>query len=148
VEASCLFPAYDVYTVDPSVFWGASCGITALGTGIGSVLGARLNRERPAEFAQLKEGAGWRAGLAVGGLAAGAAAGYGTFILTASTRYGVLDGFFDVIENDPDNWTILPIAFTGLCIALEGATIGYRIGRAIDRREAEQAEAKRRALGR
>jgi hypothetical protein len=40
------------------------------------------------------------------------------------------------------------MAFTSLCIALESVTIGYRIGRAIDRREAEAAEARRRALGR
>ncbi len=147
-EASCLFPAYDVYRVDPGVFWGWSCGITALGTGVGIALGAGQDRGRPAEFAQLKEGTNWRAGMAIGGGVAGAALGYGVFLVTAITRYGVLDDIFDTIENDEDGWTMLPMAFTGLCIAVEGATIGYRIGRAMDRREAEEAEARRRALGR
>jgi hypothetical protein len=147
-EASCLFPAYDVYTLDPSIFWGASCGITALGTGVGYALGAKYDRDQATSMAQLKEGTSWRAGMAVGGLIAGAALGFGTFIMTASTRYGVLQDFFDEIENDENDWTVVPMAFTGLCITVEGATIGYRIGRAIDRREAEEAEARRRALGR
>jgi hypothetical protein len=148
VDASCLCPAHDVYTLDPGVFWGASCGLTALGTGIGTAVGAKLDRERPAEFVQLKEGTRWRTGLAVGGFVAGAAAGFGTFMLTAYTRYGVFRNFNDEILNDPDHWTILPMAFTGLCIAVEGATIGYQIGRATDRAEAEKAETRRRALGR
>ena len=147
-EASCLFPAYDVYRVDPGVFWGWSCGITALGTGVGAALGARPDRDRPAEFAQLKEGTNWRAGMALGGFVAGAAVGYAVFLVTAITRYGVLYDMFDTIENDTDGLTTLPMAFTGLCIAVEGATIGYRIGRAIDREKAEQAAARQRALGR
>jgi hypothetical protein len=44
--------------------------------------------------------------------------------------------------------TFLPAALTGLCIAVEATTIGYQIGRAIDRKNAEKAAARLRALGR
>jgi hypothetical protein len=40
------------------------------------------------------------------------------------------------------------MALTGLCIAVEVTTIGYYVGRLIDRQNAEKAEKKRRALGR
>jgi hypothetical protein len=147
-EPGCLCPSHGVYYYDPGVFWGASCGATALGMGAGYALGSKLDRRDTIPTRRLKEGTNWRAGIALGGFVAGAAAGFGTFMLAAPTRYGVLEYFFDVIENDPDDRTILPMAFTGLCIAVEGATIGYRIGRAIDHRKAEEAEARNRALGR
>jgi hypothetical protein len=147
-EAGCLCPSHGVYYYDPGVFWGASCGATALGMGAGYALGSKLDRSDTIPMRRLKESTNWRAGMALGGFVVGAAAGFGTFMLTATNRYGVLDDVFDVIENDPDDWTILPMAFTGLCIAVEGATIGYRIGREIDRRKAEEAEARSRALGR
>ncbi len=147
-QDGCLFPPSSVYHVDPCMFWGASCGITALGTGVGYALGDRLDREQAGQMKRLKEGTGWRTGLAIGALIPGVALGYATFWTMGLTRYGVLEGMFDRIDNDPEGWTALPMAFSGLCIALESMTIGYRIGRAIDRRNAEEAEARRRALGR
>ncbi len=147
-DAGCLFPAYSVYRVDPCVFWGASCGITALGTGAGYALGDRLDREQAVQLTRLKEGTGWRTGLALGALVPGIAFGYCAFWAFGMTRYGVLRDIFDVIENDRDGTTVLPMAFTGVCIAIEASTIGYRIGRMIDRSKAEEAEARRRALGR
>jgi hypothetical protein len=147
-DAGCLFPAYSVYRVDPCVFWGASCGITALGTSAGYALGDRLDRGQAVQLTRLKEGTGWRTGLALGALVPGIALGYCAFWAFGMTRYGVLRDIFDVIENDRDGTTVLPMAFTGVCIAIEASTIGYRIGRMIDRRNAEKAEAKRRALGR
>ena len=140
--------SYNVYIYDPFVFWGASCGLTALATGAGYALGAGLDRKQAGQMTQLKEGTKWRTGLAIGALVPGVALGLTAFWTLGGTRYGVLEHLFDRIENDPDDWTTLPMAFTGLCIAVESATIGYQIGRAIDRREAEAAEAKRRALGR
>jgi hypothetical protein len=147
-EPECLFPPVSVYHVDPCVFWGASCGITALGTGAGYALGSKFDRDEPVQMTRLKEGTGWRTGLALGALVPGAALGYYAFLVLGISRYGVMRDLFDRIENDPDDRTVLPMLFTGLCIAVESATIGYRIGRAIDRRNAEKAEAKRRALGR
>ena len=147
-EGGCLFPPSSVYHVDPCVFWGASCGITALGTGVGYALGERTDREQASQFTQLKEGTSWRTGLAIGALIPGVALGYATFWMVGFTRYGVLQGLFDYIDNDPEGWTAFPMAFTSVCIAVESMTIGYRIGRAIDRRNAEEAEARRRALGR
>jgi hypothetical protein len=141
-------PPYSIFRVDPLVFWGASCGLTALGTGAGYALGADLDRKQAGQMTQLKEGTNWRTGLAIGALVPGVAIGLTAFWTLGGTRYGVLENLFDRIENDPDDWTTLPMAFTSLCIAVESATIGYQIGRAIDRREAEAAEAKRRALGR
>jgi hypothetical protein len=141
-------PPYSIFHVDPLVFWGASCGLTALGTGAGYALGAGLDRKQAGRMTQLKEGTKWRTGLAIGALVPGVAMGFAAFWVLGGTRYGVLENLFDRIENDPDDRTTLPMAFTGLCIAVESATIGYRIGREIDRREAEAAEAKRRALGR
>jgi hypothetical protein len=58
----------------------------------------------------------------------------------------VLPDWFAQIDDDLDNWTVLPMAFTGLCITVEFATLGYRIGPAIDRKKAEDAEVKRRLL--
>jgi len=147
-EDGCLFPPSAVYHVDPCVFWGASCGITALGTGLGYALGERIDHEHTGEFTRLKEGTNWRTGLALGALIPGAALGYVTFWVVGISRYGVLQGLFDYIDNDPEGWTAFPMAFTSVCIAVESATIGYRIGRAMDRRKAEDAEARRRALGR
>ena len=147
-EDGCLFPPSSVYHVDPCVFWGASCGITALGTGVGYALGEKLDREQAGQMTQLKEGTSWRTGLAIGALVPGVALGYATFWAVGLTRYGVLEGLFDYIDNDPEGWTALPMAFSSLCIAVESMTIGYRIGRAIDRRNAEEAEARSRALGR
>jgi hypothetical protein len=142
------FPAYDVFHVDPCVFWGASCGITALGTGVGYAVGSKFDRDEPAQMTRLKESTNWRIGLAVGAFVPGLALGYCAYWITGISRYGVLSDILDVIENDENGWTTLPMAFTGLCIAVESATIGYRIGQAIDRRKAEETEAKRRALGR
>ncbi|MCX6843157.1 MAG: hypothetical protein NTX53_12835 [candidate division WOR-3 bacterium] len=147
-QDGCLFPPSSVYHVDPCVFWGASCGITALGTGVGYALGDNLDHEQAGQMTRLKEGTGWRTGFAIGALVPGLALGYVTFWTVGFTRYGVLEGMFDRIDNDPEGWTALPMAFSGLCIAIESMTIGYRIGRAIDRRNAEEAEARRRALGR
>jgi len=144
----CCLPAVAHYRVNSAVFWGASCGITAIGTAAGYALGDRLDRKQTVTMSELKESTNWRTGLALGALVPGVVLGFTVFWLTASSRYGVLADWFAQIDNDPDNWTALPMAFTGLCITVEAATIGYRIGRAMDRRKAEDAEMRRRALGR
>jgi hypothetical protein len=119
-----------------------------MGTGVGYAVGSKFDRDEPAQMTRLKEGTNWRTGLAIGALVPGLALGSCAYWITGLSRYGVLSDILDVIENDQDGWTTLPMAFTGLCIAVESATIGYQIGRAIDRSKAEEAEARRRALGR
>jgi len=76
----CLIPPYSVYRVDPWVFWGASCGVTALGAGAGYALGDRADREQTVPMSRLKEGTAWRTGLAFGALVPGLALGY-SFLL-------------------------------------------------------------------
>ena len=141
-------PAVEVYRFDPCLFWGAACGLTALGAGAGYAIGDRLDRERPARMARLKESTNWRTGCAIGALVPGLALGYYSFVALGLTMYGRLTDPFIRIEPDPGTVALLPAAVTGLCIAIESATLGYQIGRAIDRKKAEEAEARRRSLGR
>jgi hypothetical protein len=138
-------PTIDVYRFDPCIFWGASCGFTALAAGAGYTMGDRLDREHAGQMSRLKEGTGWRKGVALGALVPGVALGYYSFLALGVTMYGRLTEPFIRIEPDPGAVALLPAAVTGLCIALESATLGYQIGRAIDRRKAEEAEARRLA---
>ena len=141
-------PAIDVYHFAPCVFWGAACGLTALGAGAGYAIGEKLDRERSGQMKRLKEGTNWRTGCCIGALVPGLALGYYAYWTLGMTMYGRLTEPFIRIENAPGAAILLPAAFTGLCITVEAATIGYRVAREIDHREAEAAEARRRALGR
>jgi hypothetical protein len=136
-----------VYSVSHPVFWTTACGITALGTAAGYVVGDRLQNSRPAALALPDEGKEWRTGCAIGGTIPGFILGAGYFLLSGPLHYGRTE-FTNKARNDPAAITYLPMALTGLCIAVEVTTIGYYVGRLIDRQNAEKAEKKRRALGR
>jgi hypothetical protein len=56
-------------------------------------------------------------------------------------------GPLDVRMNDASFRAYVPMLCTGLCDAAESATIGHPTGNAIDRRNAEEAAAKRMVLG-
>ncbi len=136
-----------VYSVSHPVFWTTACGITALGAAAGYVAGGRLERARPAALPRPDEGKEWRTGCAIGATIPGFMLGAGYFLLSGPLHYGKT-GFPNKARNDPAATTYLPMALTGLCIAVEVTTIGYYVGRLIDRQNAEKAERKRRALGR
>jgi hypothetical protein len=140
-------PAYSVYRVEPCVYWGAAIGATVLGTGAGYAMGNNLDRQATPPLPLPKQGSGGRIGYAIGAAVPGLALGTAFFLLAGGFHYGKT-GLFDVVENDPSGLTYLPMALTGLSIAVEITTIGYRIGRAMDRKKAEETEARRRALGR
>jgi hypothetical protein len=133
-----------VYAVNHPVFWGVSCGLTVLGSTAGYVMGAERDRATLPSPTKRNEGTDWRTGCAVGAAVPGVLLG-----IWAGYMYTLLHNrVTGWIENDPKGLTVLPGAFTGLCIAVEVVTIGYRYGRDIDRRKAEEAAARRRALGR
>jgi len=136
-----------VYSVSHPVFWSTACGITALGAAAGYVAGDKLQSTRPATLALPDEGKDWRTGCAIGATIPGFILGTGYFLLAGPLHYGRTE-FTNKARNDPAAITYLPMALTGLCIAVEAATIGYYVGRLIDRQNAEKAERKRRALGR
>jgi len=136
-----------VYSVSHPVFWTTACGLTALGAAGGYVAGGRLERTRSVALALPAEGKEWRTGCAIGATIPGFILGAGYFLLSGPLHYGKT-GFPNKARNDPAAMTYLPMALTGLCIAVEVTTIGYYVGRLIDRQNAEKAEKKRRALGR
>jgi hypothetical protein len=136
-----------VYSVNHPAFWTTACCLTALGTTAGYVAGDRLDRTRPATLPLPEEGKEWRTSCAVGAVIPGLALGAGFFLLAGPLHYGRTELLGDV-PNDRTALTVLPMALTGICIAVEVTTIGYYAGRLIDRQNAEKAEKTRRALGR
>jgi hypothetical protein len=132
------------YAVNHPVFLGISGGLTLLGSTAGYLMGAERDRAKLLSSAAGNEGTDWRIGCAVGAAVPGALLG-----IWAGYMYTLLHNrVTGWIENDPKSLTMLPGAFTGVSIAVEVVTIGFQMGRAIDRRNAEKAEARRRALGR
>ena len=144
LDQSITVPAY---SVSHPVFWTTACCLTALGTTGGYVAGDKLDRTRPAALPLPEEGKEWRTSCAIGAVIPGLALGAGFFMLAGPLHYGRTELLGDV-RNDRTALTVLPMALTGLCIAVEVTTIGYYVGRLIDRQNAEKAEKIRRALGR
>ena len=93
------------------------------------------------------EGSGWRTCCAVGAAVPGLMLGTTFLFLAGGTHYGKTE-LLRSSGNDEAGLTFVPAALTGVCIAVEAATIGYQIGREIDRKNAEKAAARLRALGR
>jgi hypothetical protein len=135
-----------LYTVDHPLFWTVALGFTALGTSTGYLEGRMRDANALDSLALPLEGKASRIGYALGALVPGLALGAAFLVLAGASHYGKTD-LWGEFEHGSDDLTILPVALTGVCIAVEVTTIGYRIGRAIDRRNAEKAEARRRALG-
>ena len=136
-----------VYSVNPPVFWTTACCLTALGTTAGYIAGDKLDRTRPAMMPLPEEGKEWRTSCAIGAVIPGLALGAGFFLLAGPLHYGRTD-LWGEVRNDRTALTVLPMALTGMCIAVEVTTIGYYVGRLIDHQNAEKAERTRRALGR
>jgi hypothetical protein len=132
-----------VYSVNHPVFWTTACCLGALGTTGGYVAGDRLDRKRPATLPLPDEGKEWRTSCAIGAAIPALAAGAGFFLLAGPLHYGRTE-FLGDIPNDRSALTVLPMALTGICVAVEVTTLGYYIGRLIDRQNAEKIEKKRR----
>jgi hypothetical protein len=118
--------------------------MTALGSTAGYMMGDKLDRKTLPSAPLPDEGTSWRTCCCIGAGVPGLALGLSTFALAGLTMYGRGVGG---IVNDPNHLTVIPAVLTGLCVTVEVVTIGYQVGRAIDRRNAEEAAAKRRALG-
>jgi hypothetical protein len=136
------------YTVNYPLFWTAACGVTALGSTAGYLAGRRLDLQAQPSLRLPDERDDWRVGCAIGAAVPGALLGFYAFFFLGTTMYGKFNLFEYHIENDPDGLTAIPAALTGLCVAVEFSTLGWQIGRAIDRRNAEKALVRKRALGR
>ena len=143
----CAIYVPPLYRVDLPIVLAASIGATAVTGAAGYALGAAQDR-KPAPAWLKEEGTQWRTGCAGASVLPAIALGVLAGVVTRGTIFGREREYHYNIENDPDGWSALPAVLTGLCVSVEVVTIGYHIGCAIDRREAEQAEAKRRALGR
>jgi hypothetical protein len=131
-----------VYSVNQPLFWSTACGLTVLGSAGGYLVGDKRDRSRPAMPALPDEGMEWRTSLAIGAAIPGFVLGAGFALLTGSLHYGRTE-LLGQMPNDPSLLTVLPMALTGMCIAVEASTIGYLVGRNIDRRNAERAAKKR-----
>jgi hypothetical protein len=136
-----------VYSVNHPVFWTTACCLTALGTTAGYAAGDKLDRTRPAALPLPEEGKEWRTSCAIGAAIPGLILGGGFFLLAGPLHYGRTE-LQGEIQNDRTWTTMLPMALTGMCVAVEVTTIGYYVGRVIDRQNAEKAEKKRREPGR
>jgi hypothetical protein len=95
-------------------------GATALGTYAGYRYGDRLDRNSAATLRLPREGHGWRTCCAIGACVPGLTLGI------AATALVVQMG-----EYGGEAW--IPAVLSGLCITVEVVTLGYRLGRSIDR---------------
>jgi hypothetical protein len=132
-----------VYSISHPVFWTTACCLTGLGTTAGYIAGDKLDRTRPATLPQPEEGKEWRTSCAIGAAVPALAAGAVFFLLAGPLHYGRTQLQGDV-PNDRTMLTLLPMALTGMCIAVEVTTLGYYVGRIIDRQNAEKIAATRR----
>jgi len=142
-----LLAGYDVFRIEPCVYYGAAVGMTAAAAGLdtrwATASTARRSRRHPY---LVKARAGARAAPsaplcpACGSVPASSC--WPAAFTTAEP------GSSTTLENDEGGWSYLPMALTSLCITVEIATIGYHIGRKIDRDNALKAQKKRQPAGR
>lgn len=126
------------YRINHTVFWSSASIGTGVGTLGGYILGGQAVQNKPLTLTRIKEGSGWREGCAYASVLPGIALGLATFIFASGFYYGKTD-ILSEIENDPHHLTIIPGIITGLCVTIEIISLGYRIGRSIDRKKAAQA---------
>jgi len=110
------------YGIGPPVSAAAALGATVLGTYAGYKYGERLDRKSVAEPSLSNEGRGWRTCCAIGASVPGLTLGIATAALAS---WAVTDGDLE--------W---PAVLSGLCVTVEVMTLGYRLGRSIDRSNA------------
>jgi len=123
IECTCL-PA--IYRVSDPLFCGITGGTTLLGVagGLGLAGGEASDMFEP----DLTSGGGWRTGIAAGlmtipGIAVGALFAY----LAHNTLYG-RELKYGVDEWNESGWRWVPAVFTGACITVEFAALGYKWG--------------------
>jgi len=93
-----------------------ACGFMAAGSYVGYRYGNSLDRQAVARPRQPWEGRGWRTCCTIGASVPAVGLGIGTVALMSGGRFSGV-----------------PAYVAGLCVAVEVMTLGYRVGRSIDR---------------
>jgi|GEM_PF-766297 len=98
----------------------STCGLTVLGAYAGYQHGSSLDRSVTSSFPLRNEGLDRRICCAIGALVPGAALGYATGMLVGGAA-----------SRQSSSW--IPAVLSGLCVTVEVVTLGYRLGRSLDR---------------
>jgi len=102
------------------VFLTVACGATALGSYAGYKYGNRLDRKSVARPLP-SEGRGWRTCCAIGACVPGLGLG------------GAVTAALVGATGNEGGLTLIPAILSGLCVTVEVVTLGYQVGRSIDR---------------
>jgi hypothetical protein len=97
-----------------------ACGLTVLGAYAGYQQGSRLDRNVRTSYPPRNEGPDRRICCAIGAIVPGVALGYATGWLVGSAA-----------SEGTSPW--IPAVLSGLCVTVEVVTLGYRLGRSLDR---------------
>ncbi len=133
------------YWIEHQIFWSASILGTCAGAIGGYKIGERAGQRKIAEPSTEIKSNNWSIGCAIASAIPGIGSGILLAMILGSTRFLRIhpDG---VIENDPDNLTVIPAIIAGAGMAIDIIYLGYRIGRSIDRKKAAQAVIKKKNI--
>jgi hypothetical protein len=134
--------------VNDPLFCGITGGATLLGVAGGLVLSADEGSDMFEPDLANQRGAGWRTGLAtlamtIPGIALGGLFAY----LAHYSLYG-RELEYGVEEENESGWRWVPAIFTGVCITVEFAALGYKWGRSWEQARIRRAARTGYALNR
>jgi hypothetical protein len=130
-----------IYRVNYPVFCGINCLTISAGTFLGYKLGEQSDQKKSPAMTELKEGKGWRTGLAIASAIPGTAIGGYLFFWSTVTCFGKLDDwlFADV---EGGEFVAIPALLMGIGIATDITYLGYKLGKLIDHNRAVKTAKK------
>ena len=139
-EGGCCIGGYTrpTYKVEHLIFWSAAALGTSVGAFAGYKLGERGGRRNIIEPSTEIKSNNWTIGCAIASAVPGIATGIVLGLLLGGSRFARVDPD-GIMENDPNDFTMIPGIIAGAGIAIDIIYVGYRIGRSIDRKKAIQA---------